>query len=149
MICFDLKFTSENWLTYFFNVIIFLTVIAMSNETISVKHFYIIKHFLQNKFFLNDDICLLRCCHIYDQLVCFDVVLFLSAVFDMQHLHYSVNSEVLSVYFCNHSFLIFLRECISCHVLDHDHEASSDDSDLWIESCCLTDFLDQMMFDFY
>ena len=102
----------------------------MSNETISVKHFYIIKHFLQNKFFLNDDIYLMKYYHIYDQFVYFNIIFFLFAVSDAQHFHYFVNSEILSVYFYDHNFLISLCKHVSYHVLDHDHEVSSDDSDL-------------------
>src|SRR6266536_2784615 len=98
MICFCTEITSADRSADFDHVIIMLTLIAVNNQTVSVKYFHIMKHFLQNEFFLNESVHLSENCHIYYQNACFAAVLcaFL-AVSDMQYLHYIMNSEILHV----------------------------------------------------
>ena len=51
---------------YFDCVTVLLILIAVNNQIILMKYFYIMKHFLQNKFFLNESICLSKNCHVYN-----------------------------------------------------------------------------------
>ena len=129
MICFCAESAFLSEFAYFDCMIILLTLIAVNNQTVLMKHFYIVKHFLQNEFLLNENICLLRNHHIYDQNVYFDIIscAFLT-VLNMQYFHHSANSEILHVNFCYYYFLIELINCISDHMLDHDHEISSDNT---------------------
>ena len=72
-----------------------------------MKYFHIVKHFLQNQFFLNENIHLLENYHIYNQNVCFDIVLHAFLVmFNMQYFHHIVNFEILCIDFCYNYFLI-------------------------------------------
>src|SRR5438034_7210147 len=107
MICFCTESAFLSEFAYFDCMIISLILIAVNNQTVLMKYFYVMKHFLQNEFLLNKSICLLKNHHIYDQNVCFNIIscAFL-AVFNMQYLHHVMNSEILCVDFCCNCFLI-------------------------------------------
>src|SRR5438046_1438814 len=107
MICFctEITFVSES--VDFDCVIITLILIATDDQTVSVKYFHIMKHFLQNEFLLNESVHLSENCHIYYQNVCFAAVLCASlAVFNMQYLHHIMNSEILHIDLCHNCLLI-------------------------------------------
>src|SRR5204862_2945895 len=98
-------FLSES--AYFDCMIILLTLIAADNQTVSVKYFYIMKHFLQNEFLLNKSVCLSENYYIYNQNIYFDTVLYVFlSVFNMQYFHHIMNSEILCIDFCYDYFLI-------------------------------------------
>ena len=129
MICFHTESASSDEFAYLDHVTVLLALIAADNQTVSMKHFHIVKHFLQNESLLNESVCLSENHHIYDQNVCFNIIscIFL-VVFNMQYFHYFMNSEILHVDFCHHHFLIKLIDHVFNHMLDHDCEVSSDNT---------------------
>ena len=129
-LCIESAFSDES--AYFDCVIVLLALIITDNQIISMKYFYVMKYSLQNEFFWNKSIHLSENYYIYNQNICFDIVLcvFL-AVLNMQYLHYIMNSEILCIDFCCNYFLIWLTDCIFNHMFNHYHEMSFNHVSFW------------------
>ncbi len=90
---------------------------------------------MQNEFFLNENVYLLKNYYIYNQNVCFNIILCaFFTIFDIQYLHHIMYSEILCINFCYNYFLIWLTDYILNHMLDHDYKISSNYINLEFQS---------------